>query len=357
MNRGLARCHTFQRLCLVLLALVLSATVWGRPADPVVEGRWIRPSFSNPALPVWGHVDGLRIGLWPMAGPRGLLRVYAPYLGHADDRMINYLAVEPIVTGENQRGFSELEQSSLDGVEGLRIWSTDQPDDVSPREPTAPARGTITHEDGVERLIVYCVVEPFRSGAAVMLRLEFRSDRSHEVGVASFLQPGSASLRTCIITATMGNYARLRILHLRTGSHHAVDLWSEDPGLGFTPHACFPLRNMLRTPSGGALFLAMPDESDPGSATYAAGTFLGWKYSGEVATQYWRHEDPSPNLIGCVNARSAYWASSSPIPGGLSFENFELVEPFCEGTTVWFGVRPGLWHPESLLAPSDTDDP
>lgn len=349
----------YTRTVLFGLLLVLSTAPGAqcRPADPVVEGEWIRPSSTDPALPVWGHVDGLRIGLWPMAGPRGLLRVYAPYLGHADDRMINYLAVEPIVLGERHRGFSELEISSLDGVQGLRIWSTDQLHDVSPREPTAPAQGVITHEDGVERLIVYFIVEPFRSGAQVILQLEFRSDRPYEVGIASFTQPGSAPLETCIITATMGNYARLRIVHLRTGSRHAADLWSEDPGLGFTPHACFPLTEMIRTPSGGALFVATTDEQDPAGASYAPGTFRGWRYSGEIATQYWRHEDPSLNLIGCVNARSAYWASSSPIPGGISFENFELVEPFREGTGVWFGVRPGLWHPAPLLTPLDAYNP
>ncbi len=35
-------------------------------------------------LAVWGHVDGLRIGLWPMAGPRGLLRIYEPHLSPLD---------------------------------------------------------------------------------------------------------------------------------------------------------------------------------------------------------------------------------------------------------------------------------
>jgi hypothetical protein len=357
MHRVIPKHNVSRFLCFVLLAALLSVTGWGSPAAPEMEGLWIRPSLSSLALPVWGHAEGLRVGLWPTAGPRGLLRIYAPYLGHADDRMINYLAVEPIVLGERHRGFSELEMSSLDGVEGLRIWSTDHPHDVSPREPTTPARGIITHKDGIERLIVYCMVEPFQSGARITLRLEFRSDRPYEVGIASLTQPGSAPLETCIITATMGNYARLRIVHLRTGSRHAADLWSEDPGLGFTPHACFPLAEMIRTPSGGALFLATTDEQDPASASYAPGTFHGWKYTGEIATQFWRHEAPSPELIGCVNARSAYWASSSPIPGGLSLENFELIELFREGTVMWFGVRPGLYHPEPLVSPLDAYTP
>lgn len=37
-----------------------------------------------------------------------------------------------------------------------------------------------------------------------------------------------------------------------------------------------------------------------------------------------------------------YWVSQSLIPGGIAFENFELVEPFRDGTTFWFGVIPGV---------------
>ena len=40
-----------------------------------------------------------------------------------------------------------------------------------------------------------------------------------------------------------------------------------------------------------------------------------------------------------MNARAAYWASSSPIPGGASFENFEVVQPFAEGQESVFWVE------------------
>jgi hypothetical protein len=41
-----------------------------------------------------------------------------------------------------------------------------------------------------------------------------------------------------------------------------------------------------------------------------------------------------------VNGRYSYWASSSPIPGGISFENFELKSPFKNGERFIFGVTP-----------------
>ena len=310
-------------------------------SPPVVEGLWVRPSGVFPAQPVWGHAEGLRVGLWPMAGPRGLLRIYAPYLGHRDDRMINYIAVEPIVASGFRRGFSELERSVLDDEDGLRFWSTDSPGDPAPREPTSPARGVLSADGNVEILAVYVFVEPYANGARVYLQLTFRSDRPYEIGIATFTQEGSVPLAACVVTATMGNYARLRLLHLREGPIHAGDLWPDFDGLGFAPRVCFPLEDLLTTPQGGALFVAVPDEEDPAAAVYAPKTFIGWKYTGEVATQTWRHENPPSELRGCVNARSVYWASASPIPGGISLENFELVEPFREGSEVWFGVVPG----------------
>ncbi|MCK4570621.1 hypothetical protein KAT84_01600 [Candidatus Bipolaricaulota bacterium] len=141
--------------------------------------------------PYGGHAEGLRVGLWPMTGPRGLLRIYAPYLGHADDRMINYIAIEPVIQGSMARGFSELEVSQLDEVDGLRFWSANSPDDAIPRAPTDPARGIIGYDGDVETLTVYVFIEPYRSSAKVVLSLTFRADRPYEVGISTFTTEGS----------------------------------------------------------------------------------------------------------------------------------------------------------------------
>lgn len=329
--------------CLCLVCVGFFALGQDSSSTSTDAGKvWVRPSSEHPTQPLWGHADGLRVGLWPMTGPRGLLRVYAPYLGHAEDRMINYIAIEPVIQGSMTRSFSELEVSHLDDVDGLCFWSADSPNDAEPRDPTEPARGIIGYDGGVETLTVTIFIEPYRSGAKVVLSLTFRADRPHEVGISTYTAEDSEPLSACIVTATMGSYARLRTLHLREGTIvQAGKLWPGFEGSDFTSHACFTLDEMLMTANGQALFVATPDEADPEVAEYAPRTFIGWEYYGQVATQSWRSEDPHPLVRGCVNGRTEYWASRSPIPGGIAFENFELIEPFREGATFWFGVIPG----------------
>lgn len=339
----------------LVLLLLMGVSAFAEDFHPPrIEGNWVRPSDEFPAQPIWGHAEGLRIGLWPMPGPRGLLRVYAPYLGHRIDRMINYIAVEPILRGAFRRSFSELEGSQLDGVQGLRFWSGDRAEDTSARDPSQPSRGIVSRDGEVETLTVYIFVEPYRSGANVFLRLDFRSDRPYQVGISTFTQQDSAPIATCIITATMGNFARLRTLYLVDGERSSLEMWPGFFGDGFADHICFSLSDLARNPAGDALFVAAPDEEHPEDATYAPATFTGWHYYGAVATQYWRRENPPPELRGCVNARVTYWSSNAKIPGGISFENLELAEPFQEGNQSWFGVVPGLYHtPMGLSRPPE----
>lgn len=332
---------------LALLGLFAAIPVLGQLrsdlAPPEIDGIWIRPSQEHPAQPVWGHAEGLRVGLWPLSGPRGLLRVYTPFLGHPPTRMINYIAIEPVLAGQVARSFSEMEISQYDDEQGLRFWSADHPVGFTLADPTRPAKGVITRERGMETLTVYILIEPYRSGASVYVRLRFRSDLPYEVGIATFTNAGSAELGACIVTATMGNYARLRTLHLAGRMAQAGALWPAFSGDGFAQHRWFSLDELIRTPDGGALFVATPDELDPAAADYEPGTPWHWRYTGEAATQYWRQEDPHPQLLGLVNGRTLFWGTQSLIPGGIAFENFELVEPFREGAEFWFGVIPGIW--------------
>ncbi len=309
-------------------------------ATPEAAGLWVRPAACSPAQPVWGHAEGLRVGLAPMPGPRGLLRIYAPYLGHPPGRMINFIAVEPIVDTPQGRGFSELEQSQLDCVRGKRFWSVDYPDDLSPRASDDPARGVISRKDNLETLEVFILVERFSSGAHPYLRLRFRSDRPYEVGIACFAQRDSEPMRSCVLTATMGNYARLRCLHLADRVVRSSDLWPRFDGNGFAPVKRFPLDQLTRTSDGHVMVATTTDEREPDKADYAPFTFKGWKYVGRRAVQYWRCETPQQDLYVRVNGRTRYWASRTPIPGGVSFENIEMVTPFSHGQEFWFGVKP-----------------
>jgi len=311
---------------------------WKPLAPPQVDGPWIQPTQGQPARPVWGHAQGLRVGLPPMPGPRGLLRIYAPYLGHREDRVVNFIAIEPIPEGQTERGFSELERSDLDRVNGKRFWSADLPRDASPAPVNRPARGIVRKQGETETLTVFVLVERFHNGAHVYLRLRFRSDRPCEVGLATFAWEDSTPLQHCILTATMGNYARLRTLYLKDGPISSLDLWPDYTETGFAPHARFALKEMIRTREGHALFIAAPNEAAPSEAEYAPGTPYWWKYEGKVATQYWRCEKPDPQLAGLVNGRYTYWLSECPIPGGIALENFELMEPFRSGAEYIFGV-------------------
>jgi hypothetical protein len=275
---------------------------------------WQRPvlgSGSAAALPIWGNKEGLRLGLAPTPGPPGLLRVYAPYLGQAYPRVVNFIAVEPIVAG--RRGFSELE-----------------------------SRAIVAGETKVEKktLTVRFTVETLANGARPIIEAVFHAERPYEVTLRCLAAPGSAVMERCILTATMGNYGRLRRLFLKGRVVEAKALWPTlaPDRLGFEPHRSFPAHELVRR--GNELVLAAEtDEAELLAATYAPNTFPGWFYEGKPARHIWRTKDV-PGLVARVNARRTYWLSEAAIPGGLAFENIELDAPFVSGQEFTFAIEP-----------------
>lgn len=308
--------------------------------EPQQQGGWIRPSTEFPAEPRWGFADGIQVGIVPPGGPRGLLRIYAPYLDHPRERLINFIAIEPIPAGQDKRGYSELEPSDLDSVRGKRFWSAPEVDATEIGQGDHPVAGVLTTVDGVERLSVVIISERFDNGADVAVRVTFRADRPHEFGIAAYRRAGSVPLQACVLTATMGNFARLRLLDLADRTVTPAGAWTDFSGNGFAPHAKFGLDQLTRNDAGDAVVSARPDEVDHQAATYADDTAEHWKYHGRRAVQAWRAPDPDSELVACVNGRFTYWASESPIPGGISYENFELIEPFRQGREFFFSVEP-----------------
>ena len=298
---------------------------------------WLQPDPSNGHAPRWGHADGIQVGIEPGIGPRGLLRVFAPYLD--SPRLLNFVAVEPIPAGATERGYSELEHSSLDDEPGKRFWASDDPVDGTPRPTTDPVPGALTQVGGVERLTVYVHAERFDNGAAVAVRVQFRAYRPREVSLAAYRRPGSVELAACVLSATMGNYARLRRLHLRDRVVTPDELWPGFHRTDFTEHGRFGLDELHRD-GAAALVWATPDEADPRLADYSADTAAHWRYEGARAVQGWRVEAPSEAAAAQVNARWAYWASTSPIPGGPAFENVELVDSFRDGQEFVYWCEP-----------------
>jgi hypothetical protein len=302
----------------------------------VDETGWLRPAAgTGPREPRWGHPDGMQIGLHPLGGPRGLIRVFTPYLDHPRDRLVNFIAIEPIPAGQTERGYSELERSRLDDVPGLRFWSADDASDPTPCDGTDPAHGVV---DG-DTLTVDILSEPFANGADVWVRATFTRDRPHDVRVAAYARESSVALDACVLTATMGNWARLRELELAGRTARAAELWPDYRGTAFAEHAAFGVDELVHE-DDEIVVRARPDEDDPVGAAYVDGTAEHWHYVGRRGVQEWRAADADPALRAQVNGRHTYWMSEHPLPGGIAFENVELVEPFRQGRALTFRIEP-----------------
>jgi hypothetical protein len=319
------------------LGIAVALLVFGRCA--VAAEGWIRPSGAVGAEPVWGFEKGIRVGLWPVGGPRGLIRVYAPYGGVEPPRVINFISVEPVARGS--RGQSELETGLESARAGLEFRTADTMDEAAhPRSTSNPAPGRIEMIDGQATLTFFIVPEPFRNGSRPIVQVLLRKDRPREVTFRVFAAAGSAPMNACVLSATMGNYARLRRVWLWDQVAEASRVWPvfEPDALGFAPWKVWPRERLLR--KGDELVVAATsDEADPELAAYEPGVNVHWHYQGRPATQYWR----TGNAGGAraqVNGRITYWGSSSRIPGGVAYENFEVEAPFRAGQEFTFGVTP-----------------
>ena len=316
-------------------------TLFSQSPDGALPDCWIRP-LRDDKRPLWGIRGGIQVSLWPAGvegpgdgGPRGLLRIGYPILeGGKGIGLVNFIAVEPVVKG--QRGFSELERSDTDKQQGRVFWTGE-----AAQAGGAPDPGTLRTVEGVERLTVRMRTERFNNGAQVVVDLEIRADRPGELQLTTSSASGSATMETCTLTATMGNYARLRLLHLRDGAVQAGKIWPDFRGNEFTPDALFAHDRFTRMPDGDLVVCATSDEADPHSVPPDP-TGPGWAYRGSFPlTQYWRKpkgQGDDPDLKVRVNGRRVYWATHNSIPGGLAYENFDLVQPFCEGQVFVFGL-------------------
>lgn len=318
------------------------------PADPhavpvaASEDGWVRPRSSLDP-PIWGRADGVVFGLpdgkdeGAMPGPRGLIRVGIVRNGRAE--LINFIAVEPVVRGV--KGYSELEPSRLDGVPGKRL-------EIAEGSPRAGRMRRVSR-GGPQQLSVRIRVEPFDNGAALDVVAAVRADRPREVTLAVFRRAGSAPMEEATLSATMGNYERLRLLWLKESTVDSRPLFADAPfgAHGFTADQFYPRDSLHRTPEGGLIVAATPDEPDPAAVPVPNDW---WQYRSIRLTQYWRIRaaQASPELRVRVNGRRVYWAGTLPIPGGPSFENFELRQPFQDGQRVTFGLTPAA--PSALFA-------
>ncbi len=340
----------FRSLCLVAFLLLPQTS---RAVD------WVR-SGINTNQPVWGVRGGL---LWavspggfrPRGEPRGLIRLGYPILTNGAYDLVNFIAVEPMVRG--RKSFSELEQSKLDDKQGKRFWAVgekngkqnEQPRSDSLLSPTlssAPSggEGEIAGKlsklpSGAEKLDVTVRVEPFENGAKVRLVISQRSDAPDEIALAIHAEPDSAPMEYCILTATMGNMIRARQLWLADEMVSSLKLYPDHKGDDFAPHTIYPLDRLARNETGDVLAAITTNEKDPASVFPFPGS-TRWHYGGFPVTQYWKKPRGTfrEDLHVAVNARSSYWVNHRAIPGGVSFENFEMREKFYDGQQFIFGI-------------------
>ena len=327
---------------------------------PTSKTEWIRPvNDKDPS--VWGIHDGIVFGLWPYSietgtdemgkDPRGLIRVGYELNGNV--YLINFIAIEPVVNGKME--FSEISPSKVDGQWGKLMWAVDS-ESSGKYYPSAITPGILTHPDpkhpNVEKLSVYVYMEQFLNGAYPYFKISISNDKPDEIGFEIFNQKSSAPMERCALTATMGNYSRLRLLYLKDEVIDSRKLYKGFDGIDFVEKKGYPAKQMLTDKNGDYIVLAASNESFaelsawPQDTDYI--THWNWRYRPffKVA-QYWRKEKSGndSSLHVRVNGRAKYWSGGSKntnnyidIPGGPAFENFELRENYYSGQKFYFGI-------------------
>lgn len=312
-----------------------------------ISSQWIQPHAPGDPL-IWGRKDGIVFGLpspGGLRGPRGLIRVgiLSPTTGKPE--LLNFIAVEPVVLGPGSRtsrmAFSELEPSRLDpGERGKRLWV-----DLSSYGKANLPTGTLQTFPGernnpaIERLSVQIDVERFSANNAhVHLIASIDNDHPDELRLSVFADNDSPPIEELALTATMGNFERLRRLWLHRCVVDSRELMGSYTGDAFADPPNYPLRDMLRTGDGDAIVFATTNEDNPSSFP---GTPSGhWHDPLPKLTQYWRiaAHDIEPDLRVRINGRRVYWASHDIVPGGIAYENFDVRQRYIPGQTFIFGV-------------------
>ncbi|APS40557.1 hypothetical protein [Salegentibacter sp. T436] len=321
--------------------------------------KWIRPN-DNFDEAVWGIEGGIVIGLWPSpieigknstGGPRGLFRI--GYQAGGKVHHINYIAVEPVVDGEME--FSEISPSRVDETWGKMMWASENENPGS-FSPAARTRGEISNPDSenpeVEELSFYVFMEKFKNGAHPYFRVSIRSDKPEEIGFEIFHQDNSAEMERCVLTATMGNYARARNLYLKDEIVNSKELYTGYEEIDFIEKEEYGKDRIIKNKGGEFIAIIESDEDFAELAAWPQEKKYfqnqNWRYRPFFkVVQYWKKDsqEADNSLRIRVNGRATYWAGGSSdesnyiaIPRGPAFENFELREDYEEGQQFYFGI-------------------
>jgi hypothetical protein len=298
---------------------------------------FIRPKVAGEPL-IYGVEGGLAVAVHPAAldgrpqgGPRGLLRI--GYQEQGRFHLINYIAIEPVVG--TVMGLSELERGG-DNKPGKRFWVGDDLTDGGIGL-NGNTRGRIrSTPDG--RVLTFVVhVELFVNGARPLVEISLFERQPQRVRLRVYSHKDGKSMARCALTATMGNQSRCRHLWLKSETRYAPSHYAGYTGTDFTETRPYDLDSLFRTKTGDVVAAISPDEFEPREVWPFPNNF--WHHDGRWMAQFWLKPKGSfDDFLQCrVNGRRTYWAGKQPIPGGLSFENFEFREPFQDGREYWFG--------------------
>ncbi len=320
---------------------VFSANI--KANDEKTNGNWVIPDLAKGEPPRFGLKGGLQFGFYPGSldpnnknddgGPRGLIRIWSPSMPDKNYCLANFIAVEPMAAGNPEWGSSELEKSQSDWKEG-KVMTVD-PNSISLKE-IAP---------GVQELSLVADVEKFHNGSHVSLEISERSDQPEELHFKVHQDADSSPLDRCVLTATWGNLTRSREIWLKDGIQNslAIPSYRVYRGYDFAPDQFYSADKLTRLPNGALAAALTTNETHPDTIHPLFGTDA-WYWGAKPITQYWEVPNPDPNLNLRVNGRFMYWNSKWAIPnglevpGGITYENFEMREPFHEGQEFVFGV-------------------
>src|SRR5699024_5591264 len=159
-------------------------------------------------------------------------------------------------------------------------------------------------------------------------------------------------MQRCALTATMGNYSRVRLLYLKDRVVDSRELYQGYNDIHFVEEEGYPADQLLRNEHGDFIAMAASDESFSELSSWPQNPRYydkqWWRYRPFYkVTQYWRKKstEHDSSLHVRVNGRAKYYGGGSDdktnyvdIPGGVSFENFEMREPYYPGQQFYFGI-------------------
>jgi hypothetical protein len=215
------------------------------------------------------------------------------------------------------------------------------------KNPPVPLVQAATISDN--KLSVLFRLSEFKNSKS-MIYLVTEIDRKHprEVKISSYNpRVQTRGLDYIGLSATYGNLGRLRDLYLKDRVVNAKDLFrSGGQGIGcFYPYQSFKL-DELSVDADGVVVRAGNDEKGAWAGDLGSNAPY---YGGEKFFQYWRKYPGSyrDDLTARVNGRENYIGGidnpcgGKQITGGVSFENFEMLEKYYPGQTFWFGYKYG----------------